>query len=61
MDGMMIQICLNYNTFYLVRVPSIVMSVMIERRLVMYPTTTKTHLQCEVRLNEMMNDEIFLH
>ena len=43
MDGMMIQICLNYNPFNLVIVLFMVIGVMIERRLVMNPTTTKTH------------------
>ena len=43
MDGLMIQICLNYNPFNLVRVLSIVMSVMIERRFAINPTTTITH------------------
>ena len=56
MDEMMTKTCLNYNPFNLVRVLSIVMSVMIERRLAMYHTTTKTHLQCEVRLNELMKE-----
>ena len=37
------------------------MVVMIERRLAINPTTTITHWQCEVRLNEMMNGKIFLH
>ena len=43
MDGMMIQICLNYNPFNLVGLLLVVMSVMIERRLAMYHTTTRTH------------------
>ena len=43
MDGLMIQICLNYNPFNLVIVLFMVIGVMIERRLVMNPTTTKTH------------------
>ena len=43
MDGMMIQICLNYNPFNLVMELFKVMVVMIERRLVMIPTTTRTH------------------
>ena len=42
MDGMMIQICLNYNPFNLVDMLLMVMNVMIERRLVMNPTTTRT-------------------
>ena len=56
MDGLMIQICLNYNPFNLVMELFKVMVVMIERRLVMNPTTTRTHWQCEVRLNELMNE-----
>ena len=43
MDGLMIQICLNYNPFNLVEVLFKVMVVMIDRRLVMNPTTTITH------------------
>ena len=42
-DGLMIQICLNYNPFNLVMEPLMVMVVMIERRLAIYPTTTRTH------------------
>ena len=43
MDGLMIQICLNYNPFDLVHVHLMVMIVMIERRLVMNPSITRTH------------------
>ena len=43
MDGMMIQICLNYNPFDLVDVLLMVMVVMIERRLALNPTTSRTH------------------
>ena len=43
MDGVMIQICLNYNPFDLIDVLYLVMVVMIDRRLVMNPTTTITH------------------
>ena len=43
MDGLMIQICLNYNPFNLVGRLFVVMVVMIERRLLMNPTTTRTH------------------
>ena len=43
MDGLMIQICLNYNPFNLINVLFKVMIVMIERRLATYPTTTRTH------------------
>ena len=43
MDGLMIQICLNYNPFNLVGRLFVVMMVMIERRLLMNPTTTRTH------------------
>ena len=56
MDGLMIQICLNYNPFNLVVGLLMVMNVMIERRSVMNPTTTRTHWQCEVRLNKLMNE-----
>ena len=42
-DGLMIQICLNYNPFDLVQVLLMVMIVMIERQLAMNPTTTRTH------------------
>ena len=61
MDGLMIQICLNYNPFNLVILLFKVILVMIERRLVINPTTTITHWQCEVRLNKLMNEQIFLH
>ena len=61
MDGLMIQICLYYNPFNLVRAVFLVIMMMIERRSVMNPTTTRTHWQCEVRLNELMNEQIFLH
>ena len=43
MDGLMIQICLNYNPFNLLQVLLKVMLVMIERRLAINPTTTRTH------------------
>ena len=43
MDGLMIQICLNYNPFNLVMELFKVMVVMIERRLALNPTTTRTH------------------
>ena len=43
MDGLMIQICLNYNPFYLLNMLFAVIIVMIERRLVINPTTTRTH------------------
>ena len=43
MDGLMIQICLNYNPFDLIMMLFGVMVVMIERRLAMHPTTTRTH------------------
>ena len=42
-DGLMIQICLNYNPFNLVVELLLVMVVLIERRLVINPTTTRTH------------------
>ena len=40
MDGLIIQICLNYNLFYLTMV---LFMVMIEKLLAMNPTTTRTH------------------
>ena len=43
MDGLMIQICLNYNPFDLMKVLLKVIVVMIERRLAINPTTTRTH------------------
>ena len=43
MDGLMIQICLNYNPFYLVMELLLVMVIIIERRFAMNPTTTRTH------------------
>ena len=43
MDGLMIQICLNYNPFNLIMVLFGVMMVMIERRFAIHPTTTRTH------------------
>ena len=56
MDGLMIQICQNYNPFNLILGLLLVIGVMIERRLAIHPTTTRTHWQCEVRLNGMMNE-----
>ena len=43
MDGLMIQICLNYNPFNLVNGLLLVMKVLIERQLALNPTTTRTH------------------
>ena len=43
MDGLMNQICRNYNPFILVGLLFKVIGVMIERRLAMNPTTTRTH------------------
>ena len=43
MDGLMIQICLNYNPFNLVHMLFVVIMVMIERRSVINPTTSRTH------------------
>ena len=43
MDGLMIQICLNYNPFDLMKVLLKVMVMMIERQLAKNPTTTRTH------------------
>ena len=56
MNELMIQICPNYNPFNLVVVLLKVMMIMIERRLAMNPTTTRTHWQWEVILNERMNE-----
>ena len=56
MDGLMIQICLNYNPFNLIDMLLQVIIVMIERRFAIHPTTSRTHWQCEVRLNELMNE-----
>ena len=41
-DGLIIQICLNYNPFDLVNGLFVVIGVMIERRLARNPTTTRT-------------------
>ena len=43
MDGLMIQICQNYNPFNLVGMLLKVILVMIERRLAIDHTTTRTH------------------
>ena len=43
MDGLMIQICLNYNPFDLVNMLLLVMIVMIDGRLAKHPSTTRTH------------------
>ena len=43
MDGLMIQICLNYNPFNLMNGLFGVIIVMIERRLALNPTTSITH------------------
>ena len=43
MDGLMIQICLNYNPFDLVDVLFMVMVVLVEKQLRMNPITTITH------------------
>ena len=43
MDGLMIQICLNYNPFDLLQVLLMVMVMMIEKQLRMSHTTTGTH------------------
>ena len=43
MDGLMIQICLNYNPFDLIDVLLLVMVVLIEKRFAGHPTTTRTH------------------
>ena len=43
MDGLMIQICLNYNPLNLIDGLLMVINVMIERRLAVIPTTTRIH------------------
>ena len=43
MDGLMIQICLNYNPFNLIMKLLMVIGVLIERRFAMNPTTSRTH------------------
>ena len=43
MDGLMIQICLNYNLFNLVGRLFVVICVKIDGRFAEYPTTTRTH------------------
>ena len=43
MDGLMIQICLNYNPFNFMDLLLMVIIVMIERRFAGHPTTTRTH------------------
>ena len=43
MDGLMIQICLNYNPFDLVDVLYLVMVVLIDRRFARNPSITRTH------------------
>ena len=60
-DELIIQICLNYSPFNLVDGLFKVMVVMTEKRLTIHHSTTRTHWECEVRMNEMMNGEISLH
>ena len=43
MDGLMIQICLNYNPFNLVGRLFVVICVKIDGRFAEYPTTSRTH------------------
>ena len=43
MDGLMIQICLNYNPFNLIELLFKVIMVMIEQQLTIHLTTTITH------------------
>ena len=43
MDGLMIQICLNYNPFNSLHGLLMVIIMLIERRLALHPTTTITH------------------
>ena len=42
-DGLMNQICRNYNPFNLLQMLLMVIGVMIEKRLAMNPTTTRIH------------------
>ena len=56
MDGLMIQICQNYNPFTLVHLFLAVMIVMIDRRLAIIPTTTRTRWQWKVRLIVIQNE-----
>ena len=56
MNGLIIQICPKFKPFNLVNMLFKVMIVIIERRLAIHPTTTITHWQCEVRVNELMNE-----
>lgn len=57
---LIIQIYLNYSPFNLVDGLFKVMVVMTEKRLTIHHSTTRTHWECEVRMNELMNGEIFL-
>ena len=43
MDGLMIQICLDYNPFNLLQMLLMVIGVMIEKRLTKNPTTGRMH------------------
>ena len=43
MDGLMIQICPKYNSFNFVHLLLMVMSVMVERRLSIRPSTSRIH------------------
>ena len=43
MDGMMIQICLNYSPFDLIIMLFKVIGAIIEKRVTKNPTTTRTH------------------
>ena len=56
MIQLMIQICHKFNPFNLMRVLLKVMIMMIERRLALHPTTSRTHWQWEVRMKELMNE-----
>ena len=55
MNGLMIQICQNYNRYNLIHLLFKVMVVRIDGGLAKY-SSTLTHWQCEVRLNEEMNE-----
>ena len=56
MNWLMIQICQKSNPFNSVSRLFMVIMVLIGRWLANHPTTTRTHWQWEVRLNEMMNE-----
>ena len=56
MNGLMIQICQTCSPLSLVEKRLMVMTVMIERRWMINPSTTRTHWQCEVGFVERRNE-----